>query len=188
MNEQKMKAPSILPGGKMYQGEMAKDLSQGEGVMTFANCDEYSGQWRDGRMCGYGVYRFYDDGRDGFGNARYEGMFRSSKFHGFGRMVYSDKSIYSGQWERGKREGFGKYVTAGGDVILGRWHDGDISEGTRIYADGSRYVGGFQHMRLSGQGVLERPDGTVWQGLWNDGRLESGTEIACKGQLSIIGD
>lgn len=81
--------------GRVYQGEVFKDLPHGVGVLKCSNGDVY------------------------------EGMFCEGNFEGFGKMVYINGDVYEGNWENNLRSGKGYMVSAKTQKkIEGNWLNG----------------------------------------------------------------
>ncbi len=61
----------------------------------WADGREYSGEWKDNKMHGKGIFS-WKDGR------RYEGEYIDDKKHGYGEFSWPDGRLYKGYWENGK--------------------------------------------------------------------------------------
>lgn len=100
-----------------YVGEFVAGVMQGNGRVQFDNRMIYEGQWQNGRRTGigtlwitpneyiHGLWKFDDiiRGVQHFENGDwYEGTFKNSKFHGFGRYFYSSGVFFDGEFEDGK--------------------------------------------------------------------------------------
>lgn len=64
---------------------------------TDPGCRSYDGGWLDGKMHGYGTYRFAD-------GMTYEGVMRDNWPSGEGTARYSNGGMYVGGWKDGKYE------------------------------------------------------------------------------------
>lgn len=119
----------------------------------------------------------------------------SSSYHGYGRMVFSDGTVYEGGWLNGKRNGFGKQKTsdgtyyecewyndvpsgfgkvryASGGCYEGNWKDGKHNGfGMYTWSNGDVYIGEFSGSKMTGYGALKRTSGDVTAGTWKDGNL-----------------
>ena len=109
-------------------GCLVNNLPHGnDGVCTYGDASTYSGQWRNGKRNGYGVYttakqesyegKWVNDLRCGKGVWKsaltaeyYEGTWDNHLPHGVGKRVYSDKNIYTGEFNYGTRHGVGTMV------------------------------------------------------------------------------
>jgi hypothetical protein len=90
----------LAPGkpGDSYSGEYRDGKMNGRGVYTWANGDRYDGQWRDDRRHGSGVYALAN-------GSRYEGEFRDNEANGRGVFTYADGRVRQGEWRDGKLVG-----------------------------------------------------------------------------------
>jgi hypothetical protein len=64
------------------------------GTYTFANGDEYVGEWKDGEFNGQGTLTFAD------GN-KYVGGYKDGNWSGQGTVTYADGSLEEGIWKLG---------------------------------------------------------------------------------------
>lgn len=80
--------------------------------------------------------------------SEYVGQVVNGKFHGNGKLTWSDDSYYYGQWENGLFNGHGTYIYSSGDYYTGEFKDGK------------------QH----GIGTYTYPGGSSIRGLWQNGR------------------
>ncbi|KAG9395096.1 MORN repeat [Carpediemonas membranifera] len=81
-------------------------------------------------------------------NCEYEGQWHEGKFHGTGKLSFSEKSYYDGEFENGKYSG----------------------EGVRRYGNGDAYIGQWEAGKQSGSGLfLWAGKHEVYQGQWADG-------------------
>ena len=92
------------------------DCINGKGKKVFANGDIYEGNFKNGKLDGFGI--FISAIKDSKGveiSAKiYEGEWRNNKKEGKGKLTVhkNDKSkIYSGQFVNGKLNGEGKIET-----------------------------------------------------------------------------
>ena len=69
-------------------------------MWTGSNGDVYEGQYVDGLIEGFGVYRWAS-------GSKYEGNCKAGKRHGQGVWTGSNGNVYEGQYVDGFYEGFG---------------------------------------------------------------------------------
>jgi len=100
----------------------------------------YNGQWKLGRMHGFGTYMFQD-------KYTCKGQWEDNRQHGTAVSVYPEGQIYDGEWVKGRYEG----------------------QGTFSSVCGSSYVGGYEFGRRHGHGKLTFPSGMVYEGDFFDG-------------------
>lgn len=137
--------------------------------------ETYTGQRRDGRENGVGLYA----GADG---SRYLGGWRNGLKHGFGTYVSPEGHAYTGMYRDGLRHGIGAYARSEGASYLGEWRQGaQHGLGTAVWPDGSRYQGWLVGGKPQGQGTLTFPDGTAYSGDWQAGCFMRGLSGATAG-------
>ncbi|KTF72437.1 hypothetical protein cypCar_00041451 [Cyprinus carpio] len=183
------------PDGRMYTGTFKNGLEDGFGDYVVPNknlnsCDHYQGQWKDGKMHGFGTFRFaavflflciiflYASGEI------YEGSFLDNMRHGHG-MLRSGKlnstspSVFIGQWQNDKKSGYGVFddITRG-EKYMGMWLD-DQRQGNGVVVTqfGLYYEGAFNNNKM--MGVLTMPNGDYiegsFNGVWGTGLKMSGS-------------
>ncbi|KAG6618310.1 Radial spoke head 10 B [Phytophthora cinnamomi] len=184
-----------LSNGDMYVGEMNADQTQrhGKGKCSYANGDEYDGDWRDDQRCGQGVMR-YASSQD-----VYVGQWESDQRHGFGIYECHLPEIqhsggvqqrlpmkYEGQWVHNRKHGAGTLTYSDGTQLVGSWANDvlDTREKSSLegYDDGQngtcRYVGEVCDGVPHGQGESHHhASGEVYEGSWVTGR-RSGHGVA----------
>ena len=130
---------SPVLGSGTYSGHVgASKLPEGHGVFVNDLDIEYNGEWKDGKLCGFGrkyARGYYDVVRDGEEAGRslfYAGEFKDDKFHGTGKLYSQSCTLeYEGEFEDGWRSG----------------------EGTEYYTSGSvKYTGSVKRGRYRGKG------------------------------------
>ncbi len=179
------------------------DCVNGEGVYLFANGAKYTGQFKDSKPNGKGLYNFppehktyvsyegdFVDGKqegvgkfiDKKGNV-YEGDVKAGKRDGKGKMTYANGSVYEGEWSQNKKHGKGKY-----NIITKNGKPYGVYEGTFVnniretaegdsakfsYASGKVYVGEFKANRAHGFG-RETYKGKTYIGPFVKGKKQTG--------------
>ncbi|MEM5344274.1 hypothetical protein [Paraburkholderia azotifigens] len=89
-----------------YQGPCLKGLSDGAGVVRFANGDELRGQFKQGQLVG-------DKGEIHYANGdRYAGGIKAGLPDGEGIYTWRNGDTYKGLFESGKKVGTGQYTEA----------------------------------------------------------------------------
>jgi hypothetical protein len=118
---------------------------------------------------GFGVYKWSD-------GAFYEGNFRDGKFHGRGRIVRSDGSIYVGEFVN-DRLPVGVFIQPGKFDYKGEMDRNGRFEGRGklTFADGGYLVGTFRQDNLHGRGVRYLVGEGKETGLFVNGVLHEGT-------------
>ncbi|MGD8366108.1 MAG: hypothetical protein PVG78_00585 [Desulfobacterales bacterium] len=125
-----------------YEGQVNSDGEKhGQGTLTFASGDTYSGQWRSGRMNGEGTYSF------------------------------SDGDQYVGQWRDNKMNGRGTYIYANGDRYVGGFvNDVKDGPGIYYFKNGDRWEGSYLNGQKHGKAVYVWSNGQTKEELWNQGQ------------------
>ena len=78
--------------GEQYVGEWKDDKANGQGAYTFANGNKYVGENKDDKANGQGTFTFAS-------GDKYVGMFKDDKKHGQGTYIYSDGTVEEGIWK-----------------------------------------------------------------------------------------
>lgn len=89
-----------------YKGPCLKGLSDGLGVVRFANGDELRGQFKQGQLTGGKAEIHYANGD------LYVGGIRDGLPDGEGIYTWLNGDTYKGLFERGKKNGVGQYTEA----------------------------------------------------------------------------
>ncbi|POM80499.1 Radial spoke head protein, partial [Phytophthora palmivora] len=174
-----------LSNGDVYVGEMNADQTQrhGKGKCSYANGDEYDGDWRDDQRCGQGVMRYAnsqdvyagqweDDQRQGYGI--YEYHVPEAEHYKPSAQRHQPKK-YEGQWMHDRKHGRGTLTFSDGTKLVGSWTNDvlDTSEKTCLegYDDGlngvCRYEGEVRDNVPHGKGVSHHEiSGEVYEGSW----------------------
>ena len=88
----------------------------------------WSRQCPDGTLQGHGVLEWFKDGKL---TERTEGDFRDGKLNGWGTYRKADGSRYDGVFQNGRPHGQGKAVYRDGRIYEGAWNNGCWQEGNR---------------------------------------------------------
>ncbi|XP_072473393.1 alsin [Notamacropus eugenii] len=159
--------------GKMYNGMFRNGLEDGYGEYKVPNKalnkdDHYVGYWKEGKMCGQGVYSYAN-------GEVYEGCFQDNMRHGHGllrsgKLTSSSPSMFIGQWVMDKKSGYGVFddITRG-EKYMGMWHD-DMCQGNGVVVTqfGLYYEGSFSLNKMMGTGILLSEDDTIYEGEFSD--------------------
>ncbi|XP_051567672.1 alsin-like isoform X2 [Myxocyprinus asiaticus] len=170
------------PDGRMYTGTFKNGLEDGIGEYVVPNknlnsCDHYQGQWKDGKMHGFGTFKYAS-------GEVYEGLFQDNLRHGHG-MLSSGKlnstslSVFIGQWQYDKKSGYGIFddITRG-EKYMGMWLD-DQRQGNGVVVTqfGLYYEGAFSNNKMMGTGVLLSEDDTTFEGEFSEDWTLSGKGV-----------
>lgn len=152
-------------GTGTYSGHVGSSrLPEGHGVFINDLEIEFNGEWKDGKLCGFGrkyAKGYYDvirgDGEETSKSLVYAGDFKDDKFDGKGKLFNQNGDLeYDGEWEDG-------------------WKSG---EGTEYHPNGSvKFVGTWKRGKYNSKGVYTYENGDVLTGEWRDGLLEGYAEL-----------
>ncbi|XP_059416787.1 alsin-like isoform X1 [Carassius carassius] len=161
------------PDGRIYTGTFKNGLEDGFGdyvvpSKNLSSCDHYQGQWKDGKMHGFGTFRYAS-------GEIYEGFFQDNMRHGHG-MLRSGKlnstspSVFIGQWQYDKKSGYGVFddITRG-EKYMGMWLD-DQRQGNAVVVTqfSLYYEGAFSNNKMMGNGLLLSEDDTTFEGEFSE--------------------
>lgn len=106
-----------MPAG-VYTGQCSGGRPDGVGEVAFNNGDRFSGEFKNGRIEGQGIWTSGTSG-----------------------------NTYKGSWHNGRREGEGTYVWShGAQQYVGTWVDDKRQgQGTFTWANGDRFEGEFRN-------------------------------------------
>lgn len=169
--------------GDVYVGDMdlsvaAAPLRHGRGKCTYANGDEYDGDWERDQRCGQGTMTFSN-------GDMYAGQWADDQYHGYGilqRRVVGTKQqqrveiTHDGLWSGGDKAGSGTTTYSDGSQLVAVWHSGGLVRDGRLenFDDGNgvcHYVGQVAADGLpDGQGRSEHATGESYSGQWRSGK------------------
>lgn len=142
-----------------------KRLDQLGHAHTFPNGDRYVGEWRSGKVHGYGEMRYARGGR-------YEGNWVTGEADGYGEFDFPNGDHYKGTWSGGKMHGHGTYTFANGDVYVGSFvDDNENGYGVCCYNNQDKYEGEWKEAKWNGFGKLTTADGNIKEGIWQNSQL-----------------
>ena len=155
---------------------MISQIMQADGFCRSGNCNSgtgtlvannyvYTGAFSNGKFHGSGKIRFSDE-------SKYEGTFVNGLIDGVGMYKYSGGHSYNGEFQKNTRWGKGKMVYSNGDVYKGDWKS-DLMHGigNYIFKDGTEYAGRLANNMFAGPGKMKMPNGKIIKGVWKDNQL-----------------
>ncbi|XP_051986364.1 alsin [Xyrauchen texanus] len=170
------------PDGRVYTGTFKNGLEDGFGEYVVPNknlnsCDHYQGQWKDGKMQGFGIF-CYASGEV------YEGSFQDNMRHGHGilrsgKLNSTSPSVFIGRWQYDKKSGYGVFDDIiRGEKYMGMWMD-DQRQGNGVVVTqfGLYYEGAFSNNKMMGFGVLLSEDDTTFEGEFSEDWTLSGKGV-----------
>lgn len=94
----------------------------------------------------------------------------SNRRHGFGILLYNNKSLYIGYFKSSVCKGLGWFYSIEGNLYKGKWADKFLKNEAEIYyADGMVYQGQTAFSSPHGKGVLECPGKWKYTGKFYEG-------------------
>ncbi|XP_068602604.1 alsin-like [Brachionichthys hirsutus] len=173
------------PNGRTYRGNFKNGLEDGYGECIIPNKtlnrpDSYQGHWRDGKIHGFGKYKYAS-------GEVYEGCFDDGQRHGYGmlssgKLAKHSPSVFVGHWVHDKKTGYGVHDDiARGEKYMGQWLD-EQRHGNAVVVTqyGVYYEGTFRDNKMSGPGLVVSDDDTALHGEFSDDWIVNG-----KGLLSL---
>uniref|UniRef100_A0A5F8ALW3 Alsin n=1 Tax=Macaca mulatta TaxID=9544 RepID=A0A5F8ALW3_MACMU len=193
------------PDGKMYSGMFRNGLEDGYGEYRIPNKainkeDHYVGHWKEGKMCGQGVYRgekymgmWQDDVCQGNGvvvtqfGLYYEGNFHLNKMMGNGVLLSEDDTIYEGEFsDDWTLSGKGTLTMPNGDYIEG-YFSGEWGSGIKItgtYFKPSLYESDKDRPKVFRKlGNLAVPADEKWKAVFDECWRQLGCEGPGQGEV-----
>ena len=144
--------------GAIYEGEVARGVPHGHGVMRYADGASYEGEWCRDKREGQGTERYPHSGsvsHEGqlleaahlLEGESYEGQWAVDRKHGKGTFTYESGDVYVGEYRNGLREGQGLYTYADGEGQFEGEYRADLREGygIEIFPSGACFL----HLRNS---------------------------------------
>ena len=112
--------------GSEYTGDWKDDLMHGFGQYRFANGDTYVGEYHNGQRSGEKCkYKFSN-------SDLYVGGWKEDQFHGFGRYFYADGTVLEGNFCHGMKQGKFKRQLPTEDLDILRFEDDTmVGQGVR---------------------------------------------------------
>lgn len=117
--------------GSIYEGcFIIKDnikIRNGRGTLSFCSnsaietkFEKYSGEWKDDKMEGFGVYEYIS-------GAKFTGNWKENKHYGTGKYEFPDGSYYEGEWVDHLMHGAGTFTSSSGESWSGEFREGNFS-------------------------------------------------------------
>jgi len=129
------------------------------GKITFDNGSEYIGEFKEGKITGFGTYEYSETPTTPA--AKYTGEFVNGARHGFGTYTYETGIIYEGEFKNNHFEGIGKINYPNGDSYEGEFFEGLFQgNGEAKFASGVRWTGQWHGGSPQGVGIATLNDGS----------------------------
>ena len=177
-------------GGTVKRFDIGDEIYPlGKGVMMYNDGQSYYGNFRFGKIHGYGVLQKSPSNN----SSNYFGQWNNGKMLGNGGIIFPKKKVlnaifnldgikmtnvsinylngmkYLGEIYR-NHEPFGKGVlTSSGGIYEGNFIYGDMDgQGTFTYIDGDKYVGEWKEGKRNGFGTFTFENGNTYIGNWEE--------------------
>lgn len=162
-------------GSKLYEGKYKDGKFHGDGKLYFGNNIRQCGNFKNGRLHGFGMEYYYP------GTLKYNGIYKNGLYHGKGIYYYYNGNIkYSGyfknklfngkgvlMWENNKTKYEGRFVNG--------LYEG---KGVEFYFNGEKkYEGNFLNGKYEGRGILYDKDGGFKEYIFKNGEIYDKKEI-----------
>lgn len=165
---------------RIYEGQFKQGLATGTATITFIGGDVYRGEVEAGMFQGTGILE-----NDTF---RYSGQFDKDRFHGSGKLSYTNGSRYEGEFANSVFEGFGELTTVDGQTYRGTFVNGELTGKGDYFADSITYHGEFKNGLFHGQGTyIDKATQEWFEGEFDAGVL-SGTGSSRTPEGAYTGD
>ena len=120
-------------------GRWSGGVFREEKSATSGDGDTYTGEWRNGRKHGFGVYTW--GRRSRWFGAKYIGYFENDKKSNQGSLILPSGDKYVGGFKNDRIHGDGVWYYADGSRFIGQFNEGKCeSKGLKIWPDGTRYI------------------------------------------------
>ena len=90
-------------------------MSNGQGVFSWTGNEKYEGEWKDGKMDGYGFINFSD-------GINYEGEWKDGTRHGEGTFTSSDGRKWVGEFKNDRIWNITSFDSSG--KVVEKWFHG----------------------------------------------------------------
>ena len=154
---------TTFANGDEYTGEFSDNKFNGRGTYSFTSGEKYVGEFKDGKRHGRGTTTFID-------GDKHVGEYEHSKFHGLGTYSFASGDSYAGEFKEGKRHGQGVYSFGPNSEWAGAKYVGEYKNGkpdgmgSYTYANGDLYIGEFKDGDKHGQGTYSFGPNSEWAG------------------------
>ena len=131
---------TIISLESRYEGEVRDGRPNGWGTYFNIIGERYEGEFKDGRYHGEGILHFADDNE--YTRETWEGTFKEGVIHGFGTMTWVNGNRYEGEYMDDRRNGQATFHFADGARYEGEFRDSVFSgQGTLYWETGDVYTG-----------------------------------------------
>ena len=151
----------------IYEGELVKDIREGNGKFIYNDGRYYIGQWHNDLPNGKGALFNKND------KLIYEGNFVNEKFEGYGKLMIKNGDYYKGFFVRNEFQGQGEYFYKNGEKYSGEFLDGKKHGKGILYLKNGKekYNGNFVNEKYEGEGRINFSNGEYFIGRFKKGKI-----------------
>lgn len=137
--------------------------------MVWYNGDSYTGDWREKKKHGVGIYNYQ-------GGDRYEGQWYNDLKSGYGTYYYANGKYYRGQFANDELNGEGEFHWPDGSYTVGIFKNDAPYRGTHYFARNSKWAGEsvtgyYVGWHLHGQCLYTNARGESYYCLYDKGKF-----------------
>ena len=183
---------------KILGGSSKSNITKG--ILNFSDGAVYEGDIMDGKMHGYGTYKYNENVYTGeFVNNKmhgegtykhngnvYTGGFLNSQMHGEGTYKHKNGNVYTGEFVNGEiKEGIAEYSS--GNVFIGTFINAEMDYGTLTFKNNNIYIGKFFNDKLNGEGKLIYSSGGIYTGNFVNNKRHGPGQFQFSDNIKYIG-
>ncbi|XP_070585714.1 ALS2 C-terminal-like protein isoform X2 [Erythrolamprus reginae] len=153
--------------GATYEGDWRLGKPHSKGKLTWANGQNFAGDFKNGLENGFGICLIPQESSDRYDC--YKCHWRDGKMNGYGICEYGNETVYKGYFKDNMREGFGvldsPLSTGHPFKYTGHWAK-DKRTGYGVWDDkerGERYIGMWENDQRHGPGIVVMQSGVCYQ-------------------------
>lgn len=185
--------PHLVSGSAAHEADragdgVALDKATSNEAVEYPNGDVYTGELRDGKRNGIGVYTRGSTRRRAGSGLRFEGVWVEDDRLGSVKVTLTDGQEVLVEYSGRNWNGNGSAVWPNGSSYTGSFVDGEYSgRGTLRYKDGNVYVGEFLDGLPHGRGRESTRFGSVYEGSYEYGKLQGSGRVEWTGGAYYTG-
>ena len=190
----------FIPFTFLAQGTcVSGDCENGKGYWKDKSGYTYDGDFKNGKITGYGklIYSFEYEDIDGVGkyiyyfhgSKSYEGNLIDGTYEGDGVVIFKNGDKFNGVFRNGRLISGRKYYKEAAFALVGSFIDNKLqSPGILDFDNGDKYEGEIRDNLPNGRGTMYYPTKSKDVGFWEDGVFLTGSTIESKDIIKLIKD
>ena len=186
---------TLLAQGNCISG----DCENGKGYWKDKSGYTYDGDFKDGKITGYGklIYSFDNEENEIVGKyiyyfrgaKRFEGNLINGTYEAKGVLVFENGNNFDGIFKKGILISGRKYYEEASYALVGDFIGNDLqSPGVLEFDNGDKYQGDIINNLPNGRGIMFHPTKSNKVGFWKDGRFLTGSSIDSKNIIELTKD